>query len=242
MIKKAFSVFGRRWGALLKDPSYRISLFAGLVFLVGAYIVSILASSYHDSWVFVSVGDIILDNIPTYDMEVFFSEVMYGLVLLTFLYPVIFRPEIAPFAMKTFAMLTLLRSGFILLTNIGPPTDFYFNGIEMGTGLLSDPVFRNDLFFSGHTAYPFLAFLIYRKSIVAWILLFGSFLMAVTVLLMHVHYSIDVFSAFFIAYGVYNISDMVFNKLNLRFKNILKSSKVELDNEEKSLNAKKIPL
>ena len=36
-------------------------------------------------------------------------------------------------------------------------------------------------------------------------------------LLMHVHYSIDVFAAFFIAYGVYAFSDKVFNNLNIRF-------------------------
>ena len=41
--------------------------------------------------------------------------------------------------------------------------------------------------------------------------------MAATVLFMHVHYSIDVFAAFFIAYGVYAFSDKVFNHLNLRF-------------------------
>ena len=228
MIKKFLTSFCHRWAVLLKDRAYRISLLGGLSFLIGAYVVSVLASDYHDSWIFVSVGDLILDNIPTVNMEFFFTWVMYGLVLLTFLYPMILRPEIAPFAMKTFALLVLIRSFFILLTNIGPPTDFYFNGIEMGSGILSDPVFRNDLFFSGHTAYPFLGFLLYRKSIVSKILLVGSFLMAITVLLMRVHYSIDVFSAFFIAYGVYNMSDTIFNRLNLRFKNILKSSKIEL--------------
>jgi len=35
---------------------------------------------------------------------------------------------------------------------------------------------------------------------------------------MHVHYSIDVFAAFSIAYGVHAFSDKVFNHLNLRFK------------------------
>ena len=52
-------------------------------------------------------------------------------------------------------------------------------------------------------------------------MLIGSLIMGVTVLLMHVHYSIDVFSAFFISYGVYTFSNMIFNQLNVRFKKIL---------------------
>ena len=42
--------------------------------------------------------------------------------------------------------------------------------------------------------------------------------MAFSVLAMLVHYSIDVFAAFFITYGTYKLSDNIFNKLNLRFK------------------------
>jgi hypothetical protein len=38
-------------------------------------------------------------------------------------------------------------------------------------------------------------------------MLVSSIILAITVLLMHVHYSIDVLSAYFITYGVYKLSE-----------------------------------
>jgi len=49
--------------------------------------------------------------------------------------------------------------------------------------------------------------------------------MAATVLLMHVHYSIDVFSAFFITYGIYKIGQRLVAKFDsMAFRRTAKSS------------------
>ena len=218
MIKEAICRFWHHWKVLLKDRAYFASLVIGLALLIGAYIVNFWASTYNDSQVYISVGDLIIDNIPVINMHFFFTWVMYGLMVGIFAYPILFKPEIAPFCMKTFAVLIFLRCGFILLTNIGPPVDFYYGSAHVGGNVLADFLFKNDLFFSGHTAYPFLAFLLFKETkILKWIFLVGSILMAVTVLLMHVHYSIDVFAAFFIAHGTYVVSDKIFNRQNVRF-------------------------
>ena len=206
------------WKVLLKDKAFVFSLIIGFALLIAAYIVNHFASVINDSYVYVSVGDYILDQIPTYNMEFFFTWVMYGLMALCFIYPVCFKPELVPFGLKTFALLILLRCGFINLTHIGPPEGFFYDGGRVGGSALSDLLFRNDLFFSGHTSYPFLGYLLFKESRIRWVLLAGSILMAITVLAMHVHYSIDVFAAFFITYGTYKLSDHIFNKLNLRFK------------------------
>lgn len=219
MLKEGFKKFWHHWRVLLKDPAYRISLLVGLGLLIGAYIVNFFASTYNDQRSYLSVGDLILDNLPVINMHFFYVWVMYGLMVAIFAYPIFFKPEIAPFCLKTFSVLIFLRSGFILLTNIGPPVGFYYEGVKVGYTVLSDLLFRNDLFFSGHTAYPFLAFLIFKETkYLRWILLASSFLMGITVLAMHIHYSIDVFAAFFITYGTYAISDKIFNRLNIRFR------------------------
>lgn len=210
------------WKVLLGDRAFRISLLAGIVLMAGAAASNQFACIYNDSQSYISVGDLILDYIPTINMHIFFTWGMYFLTVFIICYALFVKPETVPFALKTYAVLIFLRCGFILLTNIGAPVDSFYAGAIVGKDFFTDFVFRNDLFFSGHTAYPFLGYLIYRKTNVAWILFLGTILMAITVLFMHVHYSIDVFAAFFITYGVYKFSSWLFDPLNIRFRDRLK--------------------
>ena len=108
------------------------------------------------------------------------------------------------------------------MINVGPPHGFFFDSYKLGQNVIDDMIFRNDLFFSGHTAFPFLAFLIFRDSWIRWVFLAGSLVQGTTVLLMHVHYSIDVVAAFFIAYGSYSICRKIFHPLNMRFATSIK--------------------
>jgi hypothetical protein len=74
--------------------------------------------------------------------------------------------------------------------------------------------FENDMFFSGHTAMPFLGFYLFRHSWLRWVFLAGSITMGIVVLAMHVHYSIDVLAAFFMTYGSYRIGHTVLRRMD----------------------------
>jgi hypothetical protein len=74
--------------------------------------------------------------------------------------------------------------------------------------------YHNDLFFSAHTAIPFLAFLLYKQEKIGKFFLVMTFVMAFTVLALHQHYSIDVFSAVFITYGTYKAGQWLFGRIN----------------------------
>ena len=80
-------------------------------------------------------------------------------------------------------------------------------------GIVSALSFRQDYFFSGHVAFPFLCFLLFKESRIRWFFLASSIVMGVVVLLGHLHYSIDVFAAFFITYASYRIGGLVFSLL-----------------------------
>ncbi|MCW8814142.1 MAG: sphingomyelin synthase family protein [Ignavibacteriaceae bacterium] len=80
--------------------------------------------------------------------------------------------------------------------------------------LLNDPfvqlfgkgeILTKDLFFSGHTATLFLLFLLTKNKILKVIFLVSTVTVGITVLLQHVHYSIDVFVAPFVTYGAFRI-------------------------------------
>jgi len=83
---------------------------------------------------------------------------------------------------------------------ISAPSFFYFL------------TYANDLFFSGHVGLPFLGFLIFKDKKIRYFMLSASIILAVTVLLMHVHYSIDVAAAYFITYSIYALGKRLFGR------------------------------
>lgn len=223
MVKEYFLKTLHHWKVLLQDRAFLWSLIFGIFILGSSILIDQSVSTYHDKHLYTSVGDLILNNIPTYNLEFLFFWGLYAIIVAIILYGAFIEPEMVPFGLKTFGILIIVRAGFIVLTYIGPPQGFYFADGEVGANsLLKGMFFTNDLFFSGHTSLPFLAYLVYRKRI--WfriLMMIGALTMGVTVLLMHIHYSIDVFAAFFITHGIYAFSNKIFNQLNLRFKNIL---------------------
>lgn len=210
-----------QWRELLKDRKYRISLLVGIGFLFVGFYLSYRAALYTDQIPRVMLGDLILDHIPTIDLSFMFGFGIFFTGLLVALYPIFFKPEIAPFTAKTVSIFVMTRAFFITLTHMGAPADFF---LLPGLEDISSPMkffFMNDLFFSGHTGFPFLAALIFwDNKFMRYFMLLMSVAQSFTVLFMHVHYSIDVFSAYFITYTIYILSDRVFNRLNVKFRAI----------------------
>jgi membrane-associated phospholipid phosphatase len=125
------------------------------------------------------------------------------------------RPNYLPFAFKSVAVFILIRSVFISLTHIGPfPTHVIISSTFFNREAFNGIFTGNDLFFSGHTGLPFLlALMIWNvDKKFRYVFLGFSVLFAVVVLLGHLHYSIDVLSAFFITYSIFQICKAWFKK------------------------------
>lgn len=223
-MKKFFIKWYHQWRELLRDRKFLISLVIGLVLLFAALILMNLAASYKETVVVQSVGDIILDRLPPLDLNFSFTYGFFLIITMIVLYPLFFKPQLGPFTAKTMAAFLIIRAFFITLTHIGAPKGFLlptWGGDPDSTLRL---FYVNDLFFSGHVGLPFLAALIFwENKFVRWFMLIMSVVQAMTVLFLRVHYSIDVFSAYFITYAIYIVSDKIFNKLNLSFHRIVES-------------------
>jgi hypothetical protein len=183
-----------------------------LIFLAGALVLNSVVGNYADRVGNAAASDLILEHVGPVDWTYLFVY-GYGLViLLLFIYPLLFKVREFHVVISQFSLLILLRSFFISLTHLKVPADAIAVSVSHLSNLL---IFRNDLFFSAHTALPFLGFLLFRKNkIVSIFFLIMTFALAATVLLMHIHYSIDVFAAFFITYGSYKIGEWLFKKVN----------------------------
>ena len=155
--------------------------------------------------------DLILDNFGPYNLSFIFTWLFLIIVAIGIIYPLFIKPKKLPYAINMISLFILIRSGFILFTHLRPPSDAVKIVFPWFLQFLN---FSNDLFFSGHAGIPFLGFLVFRKSnkILAYFMLICSIILGVTVLLMHVHYSIDVLSAYFITYGIYVIGNKIFKE------------------------------
>jgi hypothetical protein len=195
------------WFSAIGQNKWKVLL--SLIFLVMA--VSFYAASgyYVSERNYSAVSDLVLNNIGPYDLSFVFTY-LFALVVVVFLvYSFVYIPKKFHSITAMLGLFVIVRSIFMLLTHIGVPAD----AIKVSApGPLSFLTFTNDLFFSGHTGLPFLGFLIFRKysKSVGYFMLVSSIILASTVLLMHIHYTIDVFAAFFITYGIYKIGEGIF--------------------------------
>lgn len=158
------------------------------------------------------VGDIILDNIPAIDLNFIIVEfaliaVVLGIIL------VVSRPRYILFTLKTLALFIVIRAIFVSLTHVGIYPDHIAPGLGFFDSIYLYLNFQTGLFFSGHTGLPFLMALIFwQMPRIRYALLALAAIDGVAVLLAHIHYSIDVFAAPFMAYGIYHIARHFFKK------------------------------
>ena len=185
------------------------SSIVGLALLSLSLVVNFAANIFAMNRVGNPMHDIILDNIPTYNVDLIFFQGFAVFLTLVVLLTII-KPQRAPFVLKSFAVFILIRSVFIILTHMGPPANEMF----FAPGSISKKLTSGaDLFFSSHTGFPFLmALLFWDHKIYRNIFFVISFIFGASVLLGHLHYSIDVFGAFFITYGIYHIARTFFRK------------------------------
>lgn len=200
----------RAYGSL---QSFRISAVSSIILFAAGVYLNYLASDYATAQASNSVTDIILSNTPALDVDALF---VYGAVALIGFITLLclWHPKRIPFTLYSLGAFFIIRAGFISLTHIAPfpvHTPIQFTS-DIGI-FFSKLFFGDDLFFSGHTGVPFLMALLYwRDRVLRSLFLAWSIVLALVVLLGHIHYSIDVVSAYFITYTIYAIASWLFPK------------------------------
>lgn len=188
------------------NKEFLTSLFTATILLFVSFVVNFYAGIYATKSASNSVTDIVLSNIRPFDVDWAF---IYGPVFFyaVILFLCVHRPQRIPFVFKSAALFIVIRSVFISLTHIGPfPTQLLID-----SSLMEKFSFGGDLFFSGHTGLPFLMALIFWDTLYLRVLfVISSIVFGVVVLLGHIHYSIDVLSAFFITHSIYCIAERIF--------------------------------
>jgi hypothetical protein len=196
-----------RYRAVAAVRGYWVTSLCAILALAGSIWVSLLAGQYSVAHASNSVSDIVLSNVPAFNLDDLF---VYGtLVFAAFVFIVALTyPRRLPFMFFTLALFYLIRAGFVTLTHIAPFPER--TAVDFGE-TIKRYFFGADLFFSGHTGTPFLLALVFWQDKSLRYLFIGcSLFFACIVLLAHLHYSIDVASAFFISYAIYHLALQAF--------------------------------
>ncbi len=190
----------------LSNGNFIFLALSAVVFLVLSLVVNWYAGLYATESASNAVTDVVLSNVRVYDVDGLF---IYGTIAFwAFVFFMCIRePNILPFTVKSIALFVVIRAVFISLTHIGP----FPSQMVVDSNVMAKFAFGGDLFFSGHTGLPFLMALIFWKRFYLRVLFIASSVtFGIVVLLAHLHYTIDVLSAFFITYTIYHIAEKFF--------------------------------
>ncbi len=191
------------------------SLIMSILLLSGAYVLEHYANLYELEYSLrptsTYVGDIVLDNIPVLDLNLIIIQGALAAIVFGSLFMIFRRPRYILFTVKAIALFIAIRAFFVSLTHMGiypghiHPEPGFFSAVYTYLNL------QTGFFFSGHTGMPFLVALIFWHEY--WVritFLTIAFIFAVAVLFAHSHYSIDVFAAPFMAYGIFEMARYFF--------------------------------
>lgn len=145
------------------------------------------------------LSDLILDNLPFYNVSLIYDIACLIPILLVFIYFVHKKDyNRIPFFLLMTGIFYIVRGIFIVLTPFGNPP--MFNG--------SDPLFHGfsnyelGVYPSGHAGNVFLMLLLVKNTSYKWLIFICLVIVVAALFLARGHYSIDILSGLFFSYAI----------------------------------------
>ena len=209
MTKNYLKILLLRYKECFNSSSYITTFASGTILFIASFVAHFYSAIYATEKASNYVTDIVLSNTRVFDVD---GAFIYGpVVLWTFVLILLLNdPKKIPFTLKAISLFILIRSVFVSITHLGPfPTQVDIGPLTFLTAFMAG----GDYFFSGHTGLPYLLTLLFWDNLFLRVLFFtSSIFFGAVVLLGHLHYSIDVVSAYFITYSIFHICKFLFKK------------------------------
>ena len=192
------------WSEQWRSRQFRVELFITLILTVAA--LATLATFLN--WVETRPGVVFVDPILALFSPVDLTWLTFGLIYVGLISGIVFlsrHPRALLIALQSYVLMVIMRIAAMYVLPLAPPptaiplqdpTVQYF-----GTGKL----LTKDLFFSGHTSTMFLLFLTARGKALRTVFLVCTIAVGIAVLVQHVHWTVDVLVAPFVAYTCFRV-------------------------------------
>jgi len=198
------STLKMNWKIFLGNKKKKLELLFTIVFLAVILIAFAQFLLFVEERAGVTISDPILNLFSPIDVTWIIFVLIY-LSMIIALIDFIKTPERILLALQCYGLMVIFRAIAMYLTPFEAPSTLLSLNDPFVQLFGEGNILEKDLFFSGHTATLFLLFLLMEKRKVKIFFLILTFLVGISVILQHVHYSIDVFAAPFFAYTSYRI-------------------------------------
>ena len=200
----------QNWKIALSNKQFKYTLF-GVIIL---FIVQMSFVSYFQAKIELRNGfafdDPLMKNFPVFSLDIPIFIAIYSAHILALFYA-FKKPETFLHLAIGYLLVYFFRIISIYLLPLDPP---------IGIIILKDPILywfgggdiTKDLFYSGHTSSTFMAFLVTENKKAKTYIGIAILLIVVGMLLQRVHYTIDVYAAFFFSFTSYRLALFIKNK------------------------------
>ena len=201
------------WKSFLKDKKHLTE------FIITAIIVTAVIIAFSHFLHFVEqregvvLDDPILKSFNPIDLTWLTFALIY-LSLIIFVITTFNKPSKLLISFQAYGLMLIFRTIAMYLTPFEAPAAIILLDDPFVQFFAKGDILTKDLFFSGHTGTLFLLFLLAENKSLKAVFLILTLMVGTAVLLQHVHYSIDVFVAPFVAYGSYKIIKKLHTRLS----------------------------
>ena len=201
------------WKSFLKDKKHLTE------FIITAIVVTavIIAFSHFLHFVEQREGVVLDDPILKTFNPINLTWLTFALIylsLIIFVVTTFNKPNKLLISFQAYGLMLIFRTIAMYLTPFEAPEKILLLDDPFVQFFAKGDILTKDLFFSGHTGTLFLLFLLAENKTLKTIFLILTLMVGTAVLLQHVHYSIDVFVAPFVAYGSYKIIKKLHTRLS----------------------------
>jgi membrane-associated phospholipid phosphatase len=193
-----------------------------IIFIISVAILSLLLYTLPHFLIFVenrpgaALPDPVLALFRPVDLTWLIFIIIYASLITALVY-LIQNPVQLLKGIQFYAVMVLVRMLSMYIMPLEPPATMIALKDPFVEFFSSGSTLTKDLFFSGHTATMLIFYFITKNKLLKFFFLFCTVVIAVSVILQHVHYTIDVWAAVFFSFAIYKFLEYVWNCSFMKF-------------------------
>ena len=204
------------WKEYLREPRLRTEFIITLTLIAAALMGLAHFLNYVESRNGVTLPDPVLKLFSPVNLTwLIFGLIYFSIVFTVYLF--IKKPEALMFTIQVYVLVIVVRIIVMYVVPFNPPARMIRLDDPFVQFFGTGQILTKDLFFSGHTAIVFLFYLVAESKKIKAIFLIITIIVALSLLLQHVHYTVDVIAAPFFTYGCFVIVKKLRKKFHPEF-------------------------